>query len=195
HCFQPEVEFEFVSFGYCSHLCREPLFEGHDTVDGPHRPRLAAQRTGVDHERVTSVWTRQGHRTFTRWSVAGRTGHFLVRVLPDRPARAYRSRTGDAHGRTTILPTMRPTTQISSGELCSVLSRTDAQPADVGPGRRRLHCPARSAYFFRNRSCTYDGTRLDTSPLCWAISRTRLEERNEYCGFAVMNTVSTPESR
>src|SRR5699024_8504274 len=53
------------------------------------------------------------------------------------PARAYRSRTGDAHGRTRILPTMRPTTQISSGELCSVLSRTDAQQ-----GARRRSWPS-----------------------------------------------------
>src|SRR5699024_8720461 len=136
------------------------------------------------------------HRTFTRWSVAGRTGHFRVRVLPV----VRRGRT-DREPATPMVepefypPCARPPKSVLESSGPSSAGPMLSRPPDVGPGRRRFHCPARSAYFFRNRSCTYGGTRLDTSPLCWAISRTRLEERNEYCGFAVMNTVSTPESR
>ncbi len=71
------------------------------------------------------------------------------------------------------------------------------KPVPKSAGTRTPHCPTPapySLYFSRNRCSTYGGTRLLTSPPCWATSLTRLELRNEYCGLAVMNIVSTPES-
>ena len=56
------------------------------------------------------------------------------------------------------------------------------------PGRGR---PNRSA----SRFATAAGTMLDTSPPNRATSRTRLDDRNEYCGLVEMKNVSMPDSR
>ena len=56
----------------------------------------------------------------------------------------------------------------------------------------------RSAVELANRSAsrlaTTGGTMLDTSPPNFATSRTRLDDRNEYCGLVEMKKVSMPES-
>ncbi len=67
-----------------------------------------------------------------------------------------------------------------------------AQTACRPPVYRRLRTTAQDcASLARRRSMTGSGTSPLTSPPYLATSLIRLEDRNEYSGFVVMNRVST----